>query len=182
VRHGSRERGKGFTAREAAGRAVGTAGSSVVFAGLTVIIALAGLAVVGIPMLTKMGLAAAGAVAIAVAASLTLVPAVLGFWPIAVLARRTRKRQAGGEVSATMDDEGRTKDGRESMGTRWARFVLRRPLPVLILGVIGLGALALPAASLELGMPGDEALSTSTPSAAPTTRSPRGSGPASTGR
>ncbi|MEU3369945.1 MMPL family transporter [Streptomyces sp. NPDC006660] len=58
-----------------------TAGSSVVFAGLPVVIALAGLLVVGIPTLTKMGLAAAGAVVIAVVAALPLVPACLGFWP-----------------------------------------------------------------------------------------------------
>lgn len=54
------ERAKGHTPREAAGLATGTAGSAVVFAGLTVVIALVGLSVVGIPMLTKMGLAAAG--------------------------------------------------------------------------------------------------------------------------
>lgn len=62
-----------------------------VFAGLTVVIALAGLAVVGIPMLTKMGLAAAGAVTVAVLIALTLVPALLGFWPNAVLTRRARR-------------------------------------------------------------------------------------------
>ncbi|SCG00715.1 putative drug exporter of the RND superfamily [Streptomyces sp. MnatMP-M17] len=59
------ERAKGHTPQEAAGLAAGTAGSAVVFAGLTVVIALAGLSVVGVPMLTKMGLAAAGAVVIA---------------------------------------------------------------------------------------------------------------------
>ncbi|MGN9755798.1 MMPL family transporter [Streptomyces sp. SD31] len=141
---------KGRTPQEAAGMAVGTAGSAVVFAGLTVVIALAGLSVVGIPMLTKMGLAAAGAVVVAVFIALTLVPAFLGFWPNAVLPRRARKR---GRTEETRDDNG---------GTRWARFVLRRPLPVLLLGVVGLGALALPMTELQLGMPGDEAKSTST--------------------
>ncbi|MFB9511545.1 MMPL family transporter, partial [Streptomyces aurantiacus] len=53
------EHAKGRTPQEAVGLAVGTAGSAVVFAGLTVVIALAGLSVVGIPMLTEMGLAAA---------------------------------------------------------------------------------------------------------------------------
>ena len=64
---------------EAAGRAAGTAGSAVVFAGLTVIIALAGLSVVGIPFLAQMGIAAAATVAIAVLIALTLLPAILGF-------------------------------------------------------------------------------------------------------
>jgi RND superfamily putative drug exporter len=144
------ERAKGRAPQEAVGLAVGTAGSAVVFAGLTVVIALAGLAVVGIPMLTKMGLAAAGAVVVAVLIALTLVPAFLGFWPNAVLRRRARK---SGRIEEDTGNNG---------GTRWARFVLRRPLPVLLLGVVGLGALAVPMTGLQLGMPGDEAKSTST--------------------
>ncbi|UUU34360.1 MMPL family transporter [Streptomyces sp. CA-210063] len=144
------ERAKGRTPEEATALATGTAGSAVVFAGLTVVIALAGLSVVGIPMLTKMGLAAAGAVVVAVLIALTLVPAVLGFWPNAVLARKARK---SGRIEESGADNG---------GTRWARFVLRRPVPVLVLGVLGLGALAVPMTDLQLGMPGDEAKSTST--------------------
>ncbi|MFC9132715.1 MMPL family transporter [Streptomyces sp. NPDC057099] len=144
------ERAKGSAPQEAVGMAVGTAGSAVVFAGLTVVIALAGLTVVGIPMLTKMGLAAAGAVVVAVLIALTLVPAFLGFWPNAVLPRRARK---SGRIEQSTETNG---------GARWAGFVLRRPLPVLLLGVVGLGALALPAADLQLGMPGDEAKPTST--------------------
>ncbi|MFC9646982.1 MMPL family transporter, partial [Streptomyces mirabilis] len=144
------ERAKGHTPQEAAGLATGTAGSAVVFAGLTVVIALAGLSVIGIPMLTKMGLAAAGAVMIGVFIALTLVPALLGFWPNAVLSRNARKR-------------GRIKEGGQNNGgSRWARFVLRRPLPVLLLSVAGLGALAVPVMDLQLGMPGDEAKPTST--------------------
>ncbi|MFH8802307.1 MMPL family transporter [Streptomyces sp. NPDC017936] len=139
------ERTGGRTPREAVGLAVGTAGSAVVFAGLTVVIALAGLSVVGIPMLTRMGLAAAGAVVVAVLVALTLVPAFLGFWPEAVLPRRARRSGRAGESTEN------------NMGTRWARFVLRRPLPVLLLGVVGLGALAVPVTGLQLGMPGDEA-------------------------
>ncbi|MFD8384616.1 MMPL family transporter [Streptomyces sp. NPDC059679] len=154
------ERGKGHTPQEAAGLAVGTAGSAVVFAGVTVVIALAGLSVVGIPMLTKMGLAAAGAVVIAVLVALTFVPAFLGFWPNAVLGRRMRKGSRT-DVAAEKAEKAE-KGGKENLGTRWARFVLRRPLPVLILGVLGLGALAVPMASLQLGMPGDEAKSTAT--------------------
>ena len=64
---------------ESAARAVATAGSAVVFAGLTVIIALCGLAVARIPFLTTMGVAAAIGVAIAVLIALTLLPALLGF-------------------------------------------------------------------------------------------------------
>ncbi|MDX2898075.1 MMPL family transporter, partial [Streptomyces scabiei] len=144
------ERAGGRTPQEATALATGTAGSAVVFAGLTVVIALAGLTVVGIPMLTKMGLAAAGAVVVAVLIALTLVPAVLGCWPNAVLSRKARR-------SGRIEEE-----ARDNGGTRWSRFVLRRPVPVLLLGVVGLGALAIPMTDLQLGMPGDEAKSTST--------------------
>ncbi|MEV7978169.1 MMPL family transporter [Streptomyces sp. NPDC086519] len=147
------ERAKGHAPREAAGLAVGTAGSAVVFAGLTVIIALAGLWVVGIPMLTKMGLAAAGAVLVAVLVCLTLVPAILGFWPNAVLSRGTRRNSERHRRKRLRTDNG---------GSRWAKAVVRHPLPVLLLGVVGLGAVATPVTHLELGMPGDESKPTST--------------------
>jgi RND superfamily putative drug exporter len=142
---------------EAAGRAVGTAGSAVVFAGLTVIVALAGLAVVNVPMLTKMGLTAAGTVAIAVLVAVTLVPALLGFAPYRVLPRRERKRIAGKPLSARQrrKEEKRAARQRPNLGARWAGFVLRRPAAVLLLGVLGLGAIAAPATRLELGLPGE---------------------------
>ncbi|MEU7512909.1 MMPL family transporter [Streptomyces sp. NPDC042898] len=134
---------------DAAGRAVGTAGSAVVFAGLTVVIALVGLAVVNIPMLTKMGFAAAGTVVIAVLIALTLIPALLGFAGNKVVGRKQRKGTA-------------TTGDKPNGGTRWARFVIRRPLMVLLVGVIGLGAIAVPAASLEMGLPDDGVKPTST--------------------
>lgn len=138
---------EGREREEAAGRAVGTAGSAVVFAGLTVVIALVGLTVVNIPMLTKMGLAAAGTVVIAVLIALTLIPALLGFAGARVLPRKARK-EARKPESASITE-------RPNMGTRWARFVLRRPVSVLLAGVVGLGVVAIPAASLELGLPDD---------------------------
>ncbi|MEV6512255.1 MMPL family transporter [Streptomyces sp. NPDC051642] len=144
------ERANGHTTEEAAGLAAGTAGSAVVFAGLTVVIALAGLSVVGIPLLTKMGLCAAAAVALAVLIALTLVPALLGFWPRAVLSRRykTTGRRIQGVAG--------------NMGSRWAGFVLRYPWPVLFGTVAGLVVLALPVLGLQLGQSGDEAKSTAT--------------------
>ncbi|MFD5628429.1 MMPL family transporter [Streptomyces sp. NPDC127072] len=158
------ERAKGHSPQEAAGLATGTAGSAVVFAGLTVVIALAGLAVVGVPMLTKMGLAAAGAVAVGVLIALTLVPALLGFWPNAVLSRSTRKRRRARKAEENTAEAGanRTEAGKPNGGTRWARFVLRRPLPVLLASVAGLGTLAIPVLGLQLGTSGDEAKPTST--------------------
>ncbi|MGW3210824.1 MMPL family transporter [Streptomyces parvus] len=149
---------------EAAGRAVGTAGSAVVFAGLTVVIALVGLAVVNIPMLTKMGFAAAGTVAIAVVIALTLVPALLGFAGKRVMGRKARKA-ADAEKSAEPGngaDLTKSADAKPNMGTRWARFVLRKPVWVMLVGVLGLGVIAVPAASLEMGLPDDGAQPKST--------------------
>ncbi|WOX21301.1 MMPL family transporter [Streptomyces solicathayae] len=142
---------------DAASRAVGTAGSAVVFAGLTVIIALAGLAVVNVPVLTKMGMAAAGTVAVAVLVAITFVPALLGFAPIRVLARRDRKQYTGKPLTKRQQRaaERRAARRKPNLGARWAGFVLRRPVAVLLLGVLGLGAVAVPAASLELGLPGE---------------------------
>lgn len=153
------ERAQGIEPEEAAGRAVGTAGSAVVFAGATVFIALVGLGVVGIPELTKMGMGGAGAVALAVLVALTLVPALFGFFGRRILSRAVRK--------ATRPGSGRphpvpTAAGRPGLGTRWARFVLRRPVAVLLVAGLGLGAVALPALSLELGLPGDESKSVET--------------------
>ncbi|MEV6110409.1 MMPL family transporter [Streptomyces sp. NPDC051940] len=147
----------GHSREEAAGRAVGTAGSAVVFAGLTVIIALAGLAVVNIPILTKMGMAAAGTVALAVLIALTLVPAALGLVGKRVFGRKVRKANPQTLVPAAHET-----DGKPNMGTRWSRFVLRRPLAVLIAAVAALGALAFPVSQMELGLPSEGSSPTDT--------------------
>ncbi|MGV9313390.1 MMPL family transporter [Streptomyces sp. NPDC003691] len=143
------ELAEGREREEAIGRAVGTAGSAVVFAGLTVVIALAGLAVVNIPILSKMGFAAAGTVVIAVVIAITLIPALLGFAGEKILGRKMRKaRKAGTDTAQSGRGAGKPK-----AGVRWAQFVLRRPVAVLITAVIGLGLIAVPAASLQVGLP-----------------------------
>ena len=133
----------GLAIREAAAQATGTAGSAVVFAGATVVIALVGLLVVGIPFLTVMGLAAAGAVIIAVLIATTLLPALLGF--------------AGTRVSRTnrvlaFRPRGRRREG-DTASVRYARFITGRPLAVLIVGVVGLCVVALPFLDMKLGLP-----------------------------
>ncbi|MFI9823931.1 MMPL family transporter [Streptomyces sp. NPDC052013] len=154
------ELAEGREREEAAGRAVGTAGSAVVFAGLTVVIALVGLSVVNIPMLTKMGIAAAGTVAIAVLIALTMIPALLGYAGRRVRPAGRKSKLLGG--GREKHKEGEDGEQRPNMGTRWARFVVRRPVAVLLLGVVGLGAAAVPASSLELGLPDDGSQPTST--------------------
>ncbi|HZP53488.1 MMPL family transporter [Actinocrinis sp.] len=158
------ERANGREPREAAGLAAGTAGSSVLFAGLTVVIGLAGLSVVGVPMLTKMGLAAAATVVVTVLVALTLVPALLGFWPNAVLSRRVRKGRSAAHTAghhAVADAAGNASGAKLNGGARWAKWVLRRPVPVLLLTVLGLGVIALPATGLHLGSQDNGSLPTS---------------------
>ncbi|QDH10671.1 MMPL family transporter [Nocardioides dongxiaopingii] len=138
--------------REAVGIAVGTAGSAVVFAGLTVLIALAALTVVRIPFLTTMGLAAAATVFLAVLVALTLLPAILGMLKSKAFGGQVRKYRPARE------DDGRIVNN----GVRWARFVGRKPLVVVLLVVVGLGALAIPLKDLFLAFPTDSTASPST--------------------
>ncbi|MGP4112181.1 MMPL family transporter [Streptomyces sp. 4N509B] len=137
---------------EAIGRAVGTAGSAVVFAGLTVIIALSGLAIVNVPILTRMGIAAGAMVAIAVLVALTLVPAAAGLTGKLVFGRRARKQNPETNVPSRLPTTFSKSTG-DNMGTRWAKGVLRRPVVALIVSLVGLGALAAPVADMELGIP-----------------------------
>jgi RND superfamily putative drug exporter len=156
------ELAEGRDREEAAGRATGTAGSAVVFAGLTVVIALVGLAVVNVPMLTKMGVAAAGTVVIAVLIALTMVPALLGYAGRKVKPAGAKGRLFGGGRKKAAAGADEPASDKPNMGTRWASFVVRRPVAVLVLAVLGLGAAALPATSLELGLPDDGSQPTST--------------------
>ena len=126
----------GLDPAESVARATATAGSAVVFAGVTVLIALVGLLVVGIPFLSVMGLAAAGTVAIAVLIALTLLPALLGF--AGQRAGRGRRPKTG-----------------PTAGLRWAQLVTGRPW-IAIGGVVAvLAVVALPALDIRQGLPDD---------------------------
>jgi putative drug exporter of the RND superfamily len=145
------ERSIGRDGPEAMGRALGTAGSAVVFAGLTVIIALTGMSVARIPILTEMGLAAGLAVAMSVLIALTMLPAMCGI---------AGKRILGGRIPGlrARDPEADDARGKPSLGTRWARFVTRRPVPVLIVVGLAMLTLALPVMGLRLGLPDEGAM------------------------
>ncbi|NLU65364.1 MMPL family transporter [Rhodococcus sp. HNM0563] len=127
---------------EAAGRAVGTAGSAVVFAGLTVIIALMALSVVGIPFLSVMGYAAAFTVLMAVLIAISLLPAVLGLFGEKAFAGRIPGLNS-------RDPEG----GEPGAAQKFIGAITRRPLIPLVAGVVLLGVLALPATGLRLALP-----------------------------
>ncbi|MFJ2827867.1 MMPL family transporter [Streptomyces sp. NPDC087263] len=141
----------GMSIEDSVALAAGTSGSSVVFAALTVMIALCGLAVVGIPFLTVMGFAAAGAVLIALLIALTLMPAMLGFAGNKVASFiRTPLRPDHHENVAQIA----ANEPASTFGAGWARFVVRWRLPLLIGGVAFLVVLALPVTRMDLGLPG----------------------------
>src|SRR5690606_18571728 len=141
ARHREQLADPAMSVTESIGRAIGTAGSAVVFAGMTVVIALAALTLVGIPFLTIMGLAAAATVAVAVLVALTLVPAVLAF-----AGERLRPRTTSSEAPSEV----------RSVWQSWGRTIQRAPGLVLVVGVILLGVLAMPATHMRLGLPSNE--------------------------
>ncbi len=135
---------RGETPEQSAATAVGTAGSAVVFAGITVIIALLGLLVVGIPFLSVMGIGAAFAVLVAIAAAVTLLPAFFRFAGASLAPK---------EGSRAWKRAHPTAAAKPTMGRRWVRGVMRRPV-LASLGVVALlGGLSVPAFSLDLNLP-----------------------------
>ncbi|RBY95134.1 MMPL family transporter [Blastococcus sp. TF02-8] len=117
--------------------AVGTAGSAVVTAGLTVVIALAGLFVVGIPFLTQMGVAAAATIVVAVLVALTLVPAALSFLGRRALPRKQRAANPAGAPA-----------GRGFLAG-WVARVTRFRVVSLLLAIVALGIIAVPFFSMQ---------------------------------
>jgi RND superfamily putative drug exporter len=137
---------QGLEPAEAAARANATSGGAVVFAGGTVVIALAGLAVAGIPFVTAMGLCASAAVAIAVLIAITLVPALLGF--------------AGDNIDRIGIPGIKVTTGEgvvvsETFSGRMAKAITDRPVPYVLVGLVLMVGLAVPMLSMRLGLPDD---------------------------
>ena len=134
----------GMEVGESIARAVGTSGNAVVFAGLTVIIALAALAVPGLPFLTVLGLSAAFTVLCSVLLNITLLPALLSLAGNKLVSKRARKKAAADAENPKV---------KESISTRWVRMVTKIAVPVTLLVVVVLGAIALPATQMRTALP-----------------------------
>ncbi len=134
----------GMTVEESAGRSIATSGSAVLFAGITVVIAICGLAIAGIPNVTWMGLMSGMTVLVMVAISLSLLPALLGFagHRIDKVSLPGMKKRAARQATVV----------KESGWHRWGRHVSNHPVRYLISGVVVLLTLAAPILSLRLGM------------------------------
>lgn len=151
----NRHRGQllaGMDPEESVALATGTSGNAVLFAGLTVIIALAALVVPGLPFLAVMGLSAAATVAVAVVVALTLTPAVLSLIGRKLISKRAWAKADRHNAAPGHETEDRAKDEyRSSHG--WGGIVTNHPWLALLAGVVLLGVVALPAAQLRLALP-----------------------------
>ncbi|MGO1435463.1 MAG: MMPL family transporter [Canibacter sp.] len=154
----------GMPVKDSIARATATSGSAVVFAGLTVIIALAGLFVAQIPFLTALGLAAAAAVGIAVIIALTLTPAVLSFAGMKILPKRARKRlqseTAANQETALTNGDGspgtqakRKAPAADRFFARWVKIATAKPLLTVLTVLVALGVASVPALDLRLALP-----------------------------
>ena len=129
---------EGLSTADATARAVATAGSAVVFAGSTVVIALVGMTVIGIGFLTTMALVAATTVTLAVLIALTLLPALLGIVGERIWSSKARARG--------------TRPGGKRLTNRWVELLVRRPWVAVAGVIVILGLAAIPASDMDLGM------------------------------
>jgi RND superfamily putative drug exporter len=133
---------RGKTTEQAIVDAVDTSGRAVMFAGITVCIALLGMFALGVSFLYGVAIAASIAVLFTVVAALTLLPALLGFFGTRVLGRRARRRLKGGQLSINDESAG---------WGRWARIIRKRPALIATAAALVMLTLAIPFFSMRLG-------------------------------
>jgi RND superfamily putative drug exporter len=134
---------QGMSVEDAVVKAIDTSGRAVMFAGATVCVALLGMLFLGFSFLSGLGIAASTTVIITMLASLTLLPALLGFWKSTVLSRRERR------ALAANGPEGVVVEG---PWKRWAEYVSRRPKILSLLAVVAILIISLPVLTLRLGL------------------------------
>jgi RND superfamily putative drug exporter len=133
---------RGLSVEEAARNAVTTTGRAVVFAGATVCIALLGMLILRLGFLNGVAIAASLTVILTVAASVTLLPALLSFIGMRALSRRERRR---------LDEHGPQPEIPTGLAARWSAFVERHPKLLGGVALAVMALLALPTLSLHLG-------------------------------
>ncbi|MFE7547346.1 MMPL family transporter [Streptomyces gardneri] len=133
---------RGLSVAEAAETAVATTGRAVVFAGATVCIALLGMLILRLSFLNGVAIAASLTVVLTVAASVTLLPALLSLIGMRALSRRERR---------TLAERGPQPELPTGFAARWSAFVERHPKLLGAVAAVVMGVLALPTLSLHLG-------------------------------
>lgn len=142
------EYAKGYSIPQAIAIANGTAGSAVVFAGLTVVIALVGLAIPKIPFLSMMGFTAAVCVFLAIVVAITVVPAVISVLGERVVPPVERKKTLGEKIADRVKLSGKFMNG-------WVKLIDKFPVLVALVGSILLAVISIPFFHMELGLPDD---------------------------
>jgi RND superfamily putative drug exporter len=134
---------EGMSVEDAAGTAVATAGQAVLFAGTTVVIAILGLFLAGLPAISGMGAAVALVVAVAMAAAVTLLPGLLGLAGTKIDKLSIHRRTHVAKPAA------------ETFSGRWAHHVGSHPVRYVVVGLVALCAIAVPALSMRIGVADD---------------------------
>jgi RND superfamily putative drug exporter len=134
---------EGLSVEDAAGTANATAGQAVLFAGSTVVIAILGLFLAGLPAISAMGAAVALVVTVSMAAAVTLLPGLLGLAGTKIDKLSIHRKT---HVAKPAD---------ETVSGRWAHHVGRHPVRYVVVGLATLGAIAIPALSMRIGVPDD---------------------------
>ncbi len=149
----------GMELRASLGRTAATSGSAIVVAGSTVVVAILGLYVSGVPFVGALGMASAIVVAVTMLSALTLVPALLGLAGRGVLRRSDRKVAAPDPdadpvvlaAKRAADHDARELAHERSWFARWGRRVSDKPWPWAIAATTVLVVLAIPLFSIQLG-------------------------------
>ena len=131
------QRAAGDTLQEAAARSAATSGTTVVAAGLVVMVAIAGLLVIGVPYVGKMGVGAAIAVGAVVVSALTILPIMMGAFGRKLIPKKAEHVEASSAFS------------------RWGEIVTRRPWASIAAGVAVLLVFAFPVTQMRIGQPDD---------------------------
>jgi RND superfamily putative drug exporter len=149
----------GYGYKQAAAKAIGTAGNAVIFAALTVVIALSALSIVNIPFMTLMGLSGAATIAVAALVSISLVPAMLGIAGRRVFSKKTRTKVETAQKQGAKKIHSVNKNG---FWYKWGQKITNHPVIALVVSVIIIGIIALPVKDLQLGLPTDQYAAAST--------------------
>ena len=142
------EYAKGYSIQQSIAIANGTAGTAVVFAGVTVIIALVGLAIPKIPFLSMMGYTAAVTVFLAILIAVLVVPAILMLLGKKITPPVDRKKTKAEKITDRVKFSGKFMQG-------WAKALNKMPFVFALVGIALLSIISIPFFHMELGLPDD---------------------------
>lgn len=143
----------GYDYEDALKRALATAGNAVVFAAITVVIALSALTVVNIPFMTTMGLSGAASIAVAALVAISALPALLRLAGPRIFSRKQRLLVEKVQKHSAEKIE---HVAHNTLWYKWSEQIIKRPILFLLVGLLIVIPIALPARDLKLGLPTDQ--------------------------